>query len=428
MMKFLFVHQNFPGQYLHLVRHLHDAGHAIVFVTQRRARDIPGIRTLEYLPLPPAATPQSYLQDVEMGVMNGLAVARLCEGLKREGFTPDVIIGHTGWGEVLFIKEVWPSVPLLGYFEFFYRSADSDLDFDPEFPPAADDPIRIRMRNTINLLTLEAADWGQTPTQWQRDLYPPTYRSRISVIHEGIDTAQVRPDPAARLWLRSGISLSPGDEVVTYSARNLEPYRGFHVFMRALPRVMQQRPDARIVIVGGDEVSYGRKARQAPTWREQMLAELRDRLDLRRIHFVGWVPYDQYLAVLQISAAHVYLTYPFVLSWSLLEAMSAGCMVIGSRTPPVEEVVDGLDDGYLVDFFDTDALANRICSALEKRAATAAIRAKARHYVMQQFDLNTVCLPAHLALIQRLTGSAAAPRRRARRGGVAPTTAAMPVD
>lgn len=415
-MKLLFVHQNFPGQYLHLVRHFRDSGHSIVFVAQRQAQQIPGIRILEYLPLPPTNPAQSYLQDVEMGVANGLAVARLCEGLKREGFTPDLVVAHTGWGEALFIKDVWPAIPLLGYFEFFYRAAGSDLDFDPEFPPSADDPIRIRMRNTINLLTLDAADWGQTPTKWQRDQYPATHHDRISVIHEGINTERVRPDPAARLWLRSGVSLGPGDEVVTYIARNLEPYRGFHVFMRALPQVLQRRPDARIVIVGGDDVSYGRRARQARNWREQMLGELRDRLDLRRIHFVGWLPYEQYLAVLQISAVHVYLTYPFVLSWSLLEAMSAECLVIGSRTPPVEEVIDDAENGYLVDFFDLDALAERICSALQDRDATAPIRANARRTVVEQYDLNAACLPAHLALIQRLVGGGAVPARRGRGG------------
>ncbi len=422
-MNFLFVHQFFPGQYIHLVRHLREAGHNVIFVTQRRGREIPGIRLLEYLPLPPSGAIPPHLQEVEMAVMNGLAVARLCEGLKREGFTPDVMIGHCGWGEVLFVKDVWPSVPLLGYFEFFYRVAGSDMDFDPEFPPASDDPTRIRVRNTINLLSLDAADWGQTPTEWQRAQYPEIHRARISVIHEGIDTDLVHPEPTARLWLRGGASFAAGDEVITYSARNLEPYRGFHIFMRALAKVLERRPNARAIIVGGDGVSYGRLPEQAANWREYMLNELEGRLDLRRVQFVGWLSYQQYLAVLQLSSAHVYLTYPFVLSWSLLEAMAAGCLVIGSRTPPVEEAVDGATNGYLVDFFDVDGIADRICSVLRDPGASAAVRAKAREHVLAHYDMKAVCLPAHLALIRRLTGEPPAPRRRSRRA--APTRQAV---
>ncbi|HKS89398.1 MAG TPA: glycosyltransferase family 4 protein, partial [Stellaceae bacterium] len=413
-MKFLFVHQTYPGQYLHLIQHLRDAGHSVLFVTQRRERDIPGIRTLEYLPAPISLAAQSYVSDLEAGALNGLAVARLCQGLKRENFQPDIVIGHTGWGELLFIKDVWPSVPMLGYFEFFYRASGSDLDFDPEFPPTVEDEMRVRVRNATNFLSLDAADWGHTPTNWQRDQYPSGYHPRISVIHEGIDTERVRPEPTARLWLKGGLSLSREDEVLTYSARRLEPYRGFHVLMRALPRVLRERPKARVVIVGGDGVSYGRPPAEGTTWREHMLAELSGRLDLSRIHFVGWLAYAQYLAILQISRAHVYMTYPFVLSWGLLEAMASGCAIIGSRTPPVEEVIDG-SNGHLVDFFDIDGLAARICEVLANPEASTAMRRRAREHVSGHYDLHRTCLPAHLALIHRLTGSDPAPARGRRR-------------
>jgi glycosyltransferase involved in cell wall biosynthesis len=413
-MKFLFVHQNFPGQHVHVVRHLQGAGHAVAFITQRRDYEIPGIRMLEYLPAPILPAAQSYVNDVDGAVMNGLAVARLCEGLKAEGFTPDIVVGHTGWGELLFIKDTWPKVPLLGYFEFFYRSSGSDLNFDPEFPSTLDDAIRVRIRNTTNMLSLDAADWGYSPTRWQRDQYPPEYRPRISVIHEGVNTERIQPDPTARLWLRNGKSLSGEDQVLTYSARNLEPYRGFHVLMRTLPKVLEACPKAQVVIVGGDGISYGRLPAGGIGWRQHMLNELGDRLDLSRIHFVGWLPYAQYLAVLQVSSAHVYLTYPFVLSWGLLEAMAAECLLIASRTPPVEEVVDGATNGYLFDFFDSDGLAERICSVLEDQAATMPIRRQARQYVVEHFDLSSVTLPAHLALIGRLTGAdlVQSPRRR----------------
>ncbi len=374
---------------------------------------------LEYLPAPILPGTQSYVNDLDGGVMNGLAVARLCEGLKQEGFTPDIVVGHTGWGELLFVKDIWPSVPLLGYFEFFYRSSGSDLDFDPEFPVTMEDALRVRVRNATNMLSLNAADWGHTPTKWQRNQYPVEYHHRISVIHEGVNTQRVHPDPTARLWLRSGKSLSREEQVLTYSARNLEPYRGFHVFMRALPKVLEACPKAQIVIVGGDGISYGRPPAGGTGWRQHMLAELGGRLDLSRIHFVGWLPYAQYLAVLQVSSAHVYLTYPFVLSWGLLEAMAAECLVIGSRTPPVEEVIDGATNGYLFDFFDSDALAEQVCSVLQNPRASAAIRRQARRYVVERFDVQTICLPGHLALLSQLTGSDLVPRPRKRRAAAA---------
>jgi glycosyltransferase involved in cell wall biosynthesis len=423
-MKLLFIHQNSPGQYLHIVRYLQEVGHDVAFITQRRDTEVAGIRMLEYLPAPITPATKSYVNDLEGGVMNGLAVARLCEGLKRDGFTPDIVVGHSGWGELLFVKDIWPSVPLLGYFEFFYRSSGSDLDFDPEFPTTIDDAMRVRVRNATNLLSLDAADCGHTPTKWQRDQYPVEYHHRISVIHEGVDTERVRPEPTAQLWLRGGLSFSRNDQIITYSARNLEPYRGFHVFMRALPKVLAEFPNAHVIIVGADGVSYGRTLGNGRSWRDHLLAELGNRLDLSRVHFVGWLPHAQYLAVLQISSAHVYLTYPFVLSWGLLEAMAAECLVIASRTPPVEEVIDGTDNGLLFDFFDTDALAQQIRSALRNAEATIPMRRNARRCVVEQYDLKTVCLPAHLALIRRLTGIDPVPRPRQRRGRAAPALAA----
>ena len=421
-MKLLFVHQTFPGQYPHVIRYLLAAGHTVVFIAQHRDQEIAGVRILQYLAGPLTPEPNSYVSDLEAGVMNGLAVARLCEGLKRDGFTPDIVVGHTGWGELIFVKDVWPTVPLLGYFEFFYRSSGSDLDFDPEFPATMEDVLRVRVRNATNLLSLDAADWGHTPTKWQRDQYPVEYHHRISIVHEGVNTELVRPEPSARLWLGGGLSFSTDDQVITYSARKLEPYRGFHVFMRALPQVLMECPKAHAVIVGADGVSYGRPPPGGKSWREHMLAELGDRLDLRRVHFVGWLPYVQYLAVLQVSSAHVYLTYPFVLSWGLLEAMAAGCLVIASRTTPVEEVIDGTN-GHLVDFFDTNALARQICSALRDPAAGKPLRDQARRVVVERFDLNSVCLPAHLALIHRLSGIDPMPRARQRRGKARPALA-----
>jgi glycosyltransferase involved in cell wall biosynthesis len=403
-MKFLFIHQNFPGQYVHIVCYLAQAGHQVTFITQPRSAEIAGVRKLEYQPVVPELCGQAYLRELENSLANGLAVARLCEWLNRDGFVPDIIIGHNGWGEILYIKDVWPHVPLLGYFEFFYRASGSDVDFDSEFPPEADAAVRLRTRNAINLMGLDAVDWGQSPTEWQRSQYPKRYWDRIAVVHEGVDTILVKPDPSARLWLSGGHCLSRTDDIVTYSARDLEPYRGFHVFMRALPRVLEQRPRAQVLIVGGDGVSYGRRPEKADSYPAQLLAELDGKVDLKRVHFLGHLPYQQYLTVLQISTVHVYLTYPFVLSWSLVEAMAAGCLVIGSRSAPVEEVICDGENGQLVDFFDVEGLGNRIANALAGGGdgVNDSIRAAARQTVIARYELNSVCLPAYLNLLRSL--------------------------
>ena len=411
-MNCLFIHQNFPGQYLHLARYLAETGHTVVAITQRSDILIERVRIHRYIPDDTDRTPHKYLHEVSASVLNGVAVARICEELNAQGFKPDVIVGHSGWGEILYVKDVWPLVPLLGYFEFYYRATGSDADFDHETAAEPDMAMRLRTRNAINLMGLEAADWGQTATHWQQSLYPEGYRSRISVVHEGVDTGVAKPEPTAGLWLKGGTFLSRNEPVITYSARNLEPYRGFHVFLRALPGVLRKRPDAHVVIVGGDDVSYGRQPSRAPTWREELLAELDGEFDLRRVHFVGRLPYRQYLAVLQLSSVHVYMTYPFVLSWSLLEAMACGCHIVASRTPPVEEVIRDHENGWLFDFFDTDALSDRLLAALENGRSNSRLRNAARMTAVDGYDLQTVCLPAQLELLRRLAGARQiAPRR-----------------
>jgi glycosyltransferase involved in cell wall biosynthesis len=403
-MKILFVHQNFPGQYLHLARHLGAiASNEVVFITQRQDASMPGIRCIVYKPQR-KVTPNihHYLPDVESGVLNAQAVMRVALDLKASGFTPDVMLGHNGWGEIWYLKDVYPDVPLIGYFEFYYRLHGADIGFDPSEPEVVDTAPRIRSKNLGNMLALEAADLGQTPTQWQKSLYPKKHHASLHVTHEGINTQEVQPDPEAWLHLKNtNLTLTRNHEVVTYVSRNLEPYRGFYSFMRSLPEILVQRPNAHILIVGGDDVSYGHRLPEGHSHKQIMLAELGASLDMSRVHFLGKVPYSIYLKILQISSVHVYLTYPFVLSWSMLEAMSAECLIVGSRTPPVEEVILEGENGFLVDFFAPAEIAQRVTSVLEAgRDGFAEIRQHARRTIVENYDLNTICLPAQLKLIE----------------------------
>jgi glycosyltransferase involved in cell wall biosynthesis len=403
-MNYLFIHQNFPAQYRHVVRHLADQReHRVVFITQPNDNSMADVTKVSYPkdergPI----NCHAYALELDRAIHTGATVAEVCRRLREQGFRPDLIVGHSGWGETLFVKDVFPDVPLLANFEFYYHARGVDVGFDPEFISIFNDASRLRARNAVNLLAFEGADWGHSATEWQRSLYPPEMRPRIARLHEGVDTEIVRPQRSASFKLPNRRTLTRRDPVVTYVARNLEPYRGFHVFMRALPQVLRRCPRAHVVIVGGDGVSYGAPPPPRSTFRAMMLQELGAKLDLERVHFVGLLDYHDYLTLLQISSAHVYLTYPFVLSWSFIEALASGCLVIGSTTPPVLEVLRDGENGVAVDFFSVRALANRIETALEDPAAMQPLREAARATAVNQFDLKSVLLPRWLGLFDDL--------------------------
>lgn len=398
---FLFIHQNFPGQFVHVAGELVRQGHTVVALGIK-GRGLPGVRFIRYQPQPPARMSEvDAVRDFETKIVRGLACAQAMEQLKAGGFRPDTVVAHPGWGESLFCKDVWPSARLLMFGEFFYSSQGADYNFDPEFArDSLGDRARLRLKNTVHLHALQASDAGYTPTQWQLGQLPQVYRDKFQVIFDGIDTRQVAPSTEAFVQLkRDNVRLSAGDEVITFVNRNLEPYRGFHVFMRALPEILRQRPNARCLIIGGDDVSYGAKPRQGGTWREVMLAEVGAQLPMERVHFLGNLAYADYLRVIQVSACHVYLTYPFVLSWSCLEAMSAGRIVVASATEPVREVIEHGVNGLLFDFFDTAALSAQVIDVLARPQHFSALGQRARQDVVERYDLRARCLPSQLKLV-----------------------------
>lgn len=405
-MRILFVHQNFPGQFKHLAPALaaNPANEVVALTINVHPVNSAQIRVVRYQPTRSSSTSiHPWAADFETKVIRGEAAFRAALELRQRGFTPDVIITHPGWGESLFVKDVWPSAKLGIYCEFFYHSQGNDVGFDPEFPAA--DPgeaCRVRLKNLNNLAHFEFADAGLSPTQWQASTFPEPFRSKISVIHEGIVTTHIAPNPTVVLELFNGLKLTRADEVITFVNRDLEPYRGYHIFMRALPELLHARPRAHVLIVGGNAVSYGATPPAGQTWKEIFLAEVQPRLDMSRVHFLGRITYPNFISLLQLSTVHAYLTYPFVLSWSLLEAMSAGCAIVASDTPPLHEAITHAETGRLVNFFDPSALAHEISRLLENPDERVRLSLAARIHAQQHYDLARVCLPRQLEWVDAL--------------------------
>ena len=347
-----------------------------------------------------------WVSDFETKAIRAEACFRAALKLKDQGFKPDVIVAHHGWGESLFLKEVWPEAKLGIYCEFFYHTQGADVGFDPEFPAKDEgEACRLKLKNINNLLHFDIADAGISPTQWQASTFPQPFRDKITVIHDGIDTLSLVPNPNVVLNLQGGLSLSKTDEVITFVNRNLEPYRGYHIFMRSLPELLKRRPKAHVLIVGGDDVSYGAKPENGTTWKELFASEVKPQIsdnDWKRVHFLGKIPYPHFIALLQLSTVHIYLTYPFVLSWSLLEAMSTGCAIVASDTQPLHEAIRHNETGRLVNFFDAQSLSNEVCELLDNPTDRQRLGANARAFAQEHYDLQTACLPRQLAWVEQI--------------------------
>lgn len=414
-MKILFVHQNFPGQFKFLAPALAKRGHQVTAMTMQKvtASQWNGVNLVPYAPSR-GSTPgvHPWVSDFETKVIRGDACFRAAMRMREQGYVPDVVVAHPGWGETLFLKEVWPNAKLAVYCEFFYSAEGTDVGFDPEFPVRdIGEACRIKLKNLNNFLHFDIADAGISPTQWQASTFPEPFRSKISVIHDGIDTQALTPKPDAvfEITTPSGaqLRLTRNDQVITFVNRNLEPYRGYHTFMRALPEILRQNPKAVVLIVGGDGVSYGAKPPGEKTWKEIFRTEVENQIadeDWARVHYLGNIAYPHFVTMLRISSAHVYLTYPFVLSWSLLEAMSVGCAIVASNTAPLREAIVDQQTGRLVDFFDHARLAQTVSEVLVNPSMREALGKNARAFACAHYDLQTVCLPRQLQWVEQWAG------------------------
>ena len=394
-MRVLFLHSNFPAQFGTLAHHLTEQGHDVTFGTSWEGTPPDWLRLVRFSPHREVGPKQHpYLVSTEGAVLIGQGFARAAWRMKAQGYEPDCIVAHAGSGVGLYVRDVWPETRYVGYFEWYYRSRGADVGFlDGEVSP--DNQHRVRTRNTPILLDLAACNVGIVPTEYQAAQFPPFARPRLIVQHDGVDTEYFAPQ-ARRLTL-PGLDLAHVDEIVTYVARGQEPYRGFPQAMQAFAEVQKRRPGAHVVVVGEDRVAYGKNLPDGDTYRQKMLRELD--FDRDRIHFTGLLARGHYRDVLLASSVHVYLTVPFVLSWSMIEALSAGCVVVASNTDPVLEVVRDGNNGLLVDFLDTGRLAARICDVLERPDAFAGLREQARRTAVERYAASRL-VPQRAKLLE----------------------------
>lgn len=400
-MRILFVHNNFPGQYARIVRHLKGRGDVDMLSGSLASnKQQTPIKRVEYTPHREARKDiHPALSYTETSVIRGQAVYTAFIPVKAKGWNPDIILAHSGFGDGIFLKDLWPQAKYMPYFEWYYHTYGSDASFlDHGVPKKPDVELKIRMKNTAVLHDLAGMDWGQCPTEYQKSQFPPQFRERISVLHDGVDTEYFSPDNAATFSI-GDLVFQKGDPVVTYIARGMEPYRGFPQFMEAMAILQKRRPEVHVIIIGEDRVAYGAKRQDGKTYKEWALENLT--LDESRIHFLGQQPLRTLRDVLRISAAHVYLTVPFVLSWSMMEAMSAGALIVGSDTEPVREVITDGENGLLVPFFEPEALALRLADVLADQSHYAPLRERARALMLERYDMRSLT-KQYFSLIERV--------------------------
>ena len=406
--KILFVHQNFPGQYKYLapmMAKLKDFEVSSLSMTPYTP--LAGINQNIYnLKVGTSLNIHKYATEFETKLLRAEASADKAYELKNLGYYPDIIVGHTGWGELLFLKEVWPETKYLSYVEFFYNLENSDIDFDDTVFMDKSPYIRRKLiaRNSAFLSQYLISDRMITPTNFQKNTFPDILKKNIKVIHEGIDTEKLKPSLNSYITIDKK-KFTKKDKIVLFISRCLEPYRGYHSFIRSIPGILKEHPDAKIFIIGGDQKGYGAEPEEGTTHRENFFNEIKDKVDISNIYFLGLIDYEAIRACYQIATLHVYLTYPFVLSWSMLESMSCEGLIVGSDTGPVSEIITHKKNGLLVDFFNYEEISSRINSILDDPQKYLSIRKNARKTILKNYDLWTKCLPRQEALIREVLES-----------------------
>lgn len=404
-MNILFIHYQLPGQFLHLIHFLSKHPHYNVYgICHKHVQESNDLTLYKELFVYEgdefdAEPTHHYVADIQRCILRAQSIVKILQQCRRNNIIFDLAVSHTGWGEALYFKDIYPETPLLGYVEFYFHAIGADAGFDSSHPISKDQSLQIKTLNSQLLLGMNECDVMVAPTNWQKSLFPDIFHSKINVIHEGVDVSICKPNSTIFFTLPNGVELSKSDEVITYTSRNLEPYRGFPVFLKAIEKICQQRPYCHVIITGGDEVSYSKKLPDGQCYRELCLRSVS--LPDDRVHFLGKVPYSTHIQLLQLSSIHIYLTYPFVLSWSFIEAMACGCTIIASDTQPVMDVLEPNINGIAVNFFDDEEIVEQVNTIFNdsqrKKYLGRAARKKIELYYQHSFSINH-----YLAIFQQL--------------------------
>jgi glycosyltransferase involved in cell wall biosynthesis len=397
-MHVLFVHQNFPAQFGHIAAHLIERHQfRCTFVTERRGGPAGAIECVQYKVDGGATKHNHYCtRTFENTTRHAVAVYEAVKA--RPDLKPDLIVGHSGFGSTLFLRELFPDVPIVNYFEYFYRTRGSDMDFRKDFPPLPLDFLRARNRNAMVLLDLDNCDAGYSPTDYQRGLFPREYQGKLRTIFDGVDAAVWKPMPGLPREV-NGYKVPDGMKVVTYATRGMESMRGFDVFMKGATKLCDRRKDVIFLIAGQDRVCYGGDERftGGKTFKEWVFSQ--DNYDQSRFVFLGLIPPAELAKLFNITDVHVYLTVPFVVSWSLLNALACGATVLASDTDPVREMIQNGLNGVLFDFFDADTLAELANQLLDRREEYKVLGRQGAAIIREKYSID-VCLPKMVELYE----------------------------
>jgi glycosyltransferase involved in cell wall biosynthesis len=333
------------------------------FATNRNDATSVDVRLIHYAPIGGATAKTHYCtRTIENTVAHAHGVYESCKAARD--LRPDLIVGHSGLGPTMFLRELY-DCPVINYFEYFYRAHDSDLDFRSDQTPRELDVLRTYYRNSIFLTDLEYCDAGYSPTRWQKSTLPARFHDKVEVIFDGIDTALWKPRPGVARKVM-GRTVPDSIRIVTYVSRGFESMRGFDILMQVAKRIYCELPNVVFAIVGSDRVAYGgdHHATNGKTYREHVLAQ--DDYDLSKFIFTGLLPPQELADLLSISDLHLYFTVPFVLSWSLFNALACGAVVVASNTEPVRELLTHGQTALMADFFNVEALAAHSLNVLRK--------------------------------------------------------------